>query len=334
MKQYVNTLTEGSVVDSIFAVRSKEVRAARTGETYLALELADRTGRMPAVMFRPEADALAMPAGVVARARGRVTTFRGTRRVSLDALAPAKRWDGEDLIAAGPHDPEEMLGRLRALVGSVKDPALRGVLNAVFGDKEFMRRFRACPASQAHHHAHVGGLLAHTVAVATLCRTLADAYAPLDDDLLVAAALLHDVGKVEELAFETAVEYTDAGRLVGHVVLGDRRIRDAIARAGVRVPAPVLLRLSHLVLSHHGELEWGAPKRPCTLEALVLHHADNLDAKITGFVETVVGAASVDEAWTDSFNLFRRPLYAPRAAEDDREHPPAEDAQYARVGAA
>jgi 3'-5' exoribonuclease len=327
-RNYVNELAEGSKVDSPFALRSKEMRAARTGEAYLSLELADRTGQISAVCFRPSHDASSVPVGSVVQVRGTVTTFRGVKRVSVDALGPARHYDPEDLLATVARPREELLAELRSVVGGVGDPELRRVLRAVFGDKAFLERFSACPGSQSYHHAYLGGLLEHTVAVAGLCRTLAGQYPQADGDLLVCAALLHDIGKCEELTFDTAIEYTDEGRLVGHVVLGMRMLRDALGRARVRIASERLMMLEHAILSHHGELEWGSPKRPSTLEALLLHHADNLDAKAAGFSALLSGASRVDESWTDAGNLFRRPLWAPKAAEDDRPHAALEDAPF------
>ncbi len=187
----------------------------------------------------------------------------------------------------------------------------------------FLASFRTCPASQTYHHAYIGGLLEHTVAVASLCDELAPRYDGVDAPLLVTAALLHDIGKVDELTYDTGIGYTDEGRLTGHVVLGAMRVREAARRA--RLDRQTLMKLEHAILSHHGELEWGSPKRPSTLEALILHHVDNLDAKAAGFASLLKGASSIEESWTDAANLFRRPLYSPRAIEDDRPHRPAED---------
>lgn len=330
-RRFIAEMAEGDSVDAVFALRTKELRTARTGDPYLALELADRSGRIGGVMFRPSSDAIELPAGTVVRVRGSVTAYRGVLRLSVAGMRLVTLYDPADLMPTGTRDQTELLVELRALVRSIADPALGTLVRAVFGDAAFMERFKSCPASQSYHHAYLGGLLEHTVGVATLCRALCDLYPHADADLLLAGALLHDVGKVDELAYTTVIDYTDQGRMIGHVVLGERRVRTAIERLGDVIPSEVATRLSHVLLAHHGELEWGSPKRPCTLEALMLHHADNLDAKTAGFIAAAASASRIDEPWTDAGNLFRRPLWAPRALEDDRPSIPAEDQQYVRT---
>jgi 3'-5' exoribonuclease len=324
-EQYARDLAEGEAVDSVFALRSRDLRPTRSGEAYLSMELADRSGRIPAVMFGPRAGEASVPVGSVVRVRGTITSFRGQRRVSVESLRTEEGADSADLLPSGLRDTDELLGFFESLVGEVRHPGLRAVIERVFGDPAFMARFIRCPAAQSHHHAYVGGLLEHTVSVATMCQAVGQGYDAIDADLLLAAALLHDVGKVDELSFETAIEYTDEGRLLGHVVLGERRVAAAAATVGGALPKTLALRLSHVLLSHHGELEWGSPKRPCTLEALVLHHVDNLDAKLAGFLTAVTGATGLEDRWTDADNLFRRPLFVPRPAEDDRRHQAEED---------
>lgn len=308
--QYVNALSEGMRVGCVFAVRTKELRSSRSGEAYLSLQLGDRTGRIAAVMFKPDAAAQALPTGTVARVEGVVTTFRGVQRVSIERLRPAERWDSRDLLPASSRDTGELLAQLRELVRGVHEPQLARLLRAVFGDKAFMRAFTVCPGAQQHHHAYLSGLLEHTVSVAALCAAAATRYPELDRDLLMTGALLHDIGKVEELAFGTAIEYTDEGRFLGHVVLGERRVRRVVEHLP-EFPSELAMRLSHLVLSHHGELEQGSSRQPCTLEAVVLHQCDDLDAKASGFMQATAGASRVEEQWTDSGNQFHRPLYAP-----------------------
>lgn len=326
--QYVNELAEGLRVDAPFALRSKEMRATRSGEAYLSMELVDRTGRIPAVCFRPSPDASDVPIGSVVRVRGTVTSFRGLKRVSIDSLRPATAWDAEDLLAAGPRSRDELVIEFKAIVESVQDSGLRRVLRAVFADHDFFAAFTRCPGSQSYHHAYLGGLLEHTVAVAALCRFVGEQYEHVDTDMLVTAALLHDIGKVDELSFQIAIEYTDQGRLLGHVMLGVHRIHECLVSGRVKLNGDQMARLEHAIVSHHGELEWGSPKRPSTFEALLLHHVDNLDAKAAGFSAILAGASRVQESWTDAANLFHRPLYAPRPAEDDRPRHSEEDEQY------
>jgi 3'-5' exoribonuclease len=310
-EQYVRDMGEGTKVDGVFAMESRDLRSARTGESYLSLELTDASGRIPAVMFRPSGLEESLPLGSVVRVSGTVTSYRGIRRVTVQSLRPEADYDPRDLLAAGPRDRDEMLAELRTLVRRVRDGRLRAVVRAVFGAPGFIERFAGCPAGSSRHHAYVGGLLEHTVAVATLCVSLAAAYPQADADLLLAAALLHDVGKTEELTFDTMFDYTEAGRLIGHVVLGERlvsRVAEGLSRPLSRA---VALRLSHALLAHHGEQEWGAVRRPCTLEALLLHHADNTDAQAAAFLGAVSGAAVLEQPWSGSANDFGRALVVP-----------------------
>lgn len=321
--RYVTELTEGARVDARYALRGKELRAARNGDAYLSVRLGDRSGEIQAVYFRPSPEAQSVPVGAIVSVRGTVTTFKGTKRVSIDSLRPAESWDPAEFLPSGPRALNELADEFRALCSSVTEAGLRRLLRSVFAEKGFFEAFRRCPASQSYHHAYVGGLIEHTIAVARICDDAAHRYQGVDRDLLLTAALLHDVGKVEELEYDTAIGYTDCGRLVGHVILGLQRIGRHAGR--VRVGADTLMHLEHALLSHHGELEWGSPKRPSTIEALILHHADNMDAKAQGFAAALSGAFRAEEQWTDASNLFRRPLYAPRPAEDDRPHPVGED---------
>jgi len=326
--QYVRELAEGMRVDTLFALGAKEMRSTRTGDAFLSLELADRSGRIPAVYFRPASEATAVPSGSVVWIRGTVSSYRGSKRVSVEHLAPVAEYDPADLLETSRRKNTEVISEFKAVATTVRHRELRRILKAVFGDSGFFERFASCPGARAHHHAYLGGLMEHTLAVATLCGTLGAVYEGVDTDLLVTAALLHDIGKVDELTFDTAVGYTDEGRLLGHVILSERRLRDATSSLAPAVPPGLVMRLSHAVLSHHGELEWGSPKRPSTIEALLLHHADNLDAKADGFLSLTGQASRAEECWTDSANLFRRPLYAPSPAADERPVPDVEEARH------
>ncbi|TFH34003.1 MAG: HD domain-containing protein, partial [Dehalococcoidia bacterium] len=224
--QYVKELAEGTRVDTIFVLAAREMRSTRTGDAYLALELSDRTGRIQAVLFRPPARAAALQSGTVVRVSGAVTVFRGSKRVSVDRLEAARAHDPDDLVASGHRDTGELVDEFKGLAAKVRSASLRAILKTVFGDAEFFQRFSVCPGAQSHHHAYRGGLIEHTVSVARLCRQIGATYDEVDADMLLTAALLHDIGKVDEIEHSVTIEYTNEGRLIGHVVLSERRIRD------------------------------------------------------------------------------------------------------------
>lgn len=302
--RYLNEMTEGMRLEASLLLRSKELRIARNGDPYLWLEVSDRTGSMQAVMFRPSTFAASIPAGTVAHVEGTVTSYKGRRRVSVERLSAAERWDPADLLGEGPRPAEEALAEFRSLASSIRDRGLRSVLRRVFGDEVFLRRFGECPASQSLHHVVVAGLLEHSISVATLCDSACGRYHGIDRDLLLAAALLHDVGRVDELSYSTGVARTDEGRLLGHVALGLRRIHEAAARS--QLDEARRARLEHAVAAHHGEAAGGVAAR--TAEALLLQQVDRLDVLADGFGAVVAAAARVDEGWTDASNPFGREM--------------------------
>ncbi len=306
MTLYVREMAQGSRIDTPLLVRSKELRVARNGDAYLSLELADRTGVMPAVMFRPGPESIEVPVGAVARAVGTVSTYRGSKRLLLDLFAPAGTWDPGAFVAVGSRDQAELLAEFRRLGSAVAHAGLRRLLRRVFAAPEFFERFCVSPASQHGHCAYIGGLLEHTVNVAALCASVALRYDGVDDDLLVTAALLHDIGVVDELSVGTGISKTDEGRLIGHVAMGYKRVADA-AKA-VRLERRIAAPLQHAILSHHEEALRGSLE-PSTLEALVLRHADTLDMQAAGMSAVLPGAVRAGESWTDGSNFLRRPLY-------------------------
>ncbi len=219
--------------------------------------------------------------------------------------------DISDFLRVVTTDRAELEGELRRAAAETRNPFLKELMLSFLDDPEFMRLFTAAPAAKNYHHPYIGGLLEHTVSTVRICRLLHELYPELDRDLLVAAAMLHDIGKIHELSYERAIDYTDEGRFLGHLLLSDQILRERIAQVP-DFPPELALRLRHAVLSHHGELEWGSPKRPKTLEAIVLHHVDNLDAKVNSFREIAERHLESDSDWTDMKNLFNRPLYIPR----------------------
>ncbi len=312
-KQFASDLAPGMEVDDVFFIADVREQVTPGGTGFCSFRLLDRSG---AVAARAREGVRGRIRGeMFARVRGRVGSFRGRPQVEVQAvkLLPGEEQDQRLFIPAGSRDPEEMMGFVDYFVADVYDSDYSRLLRAFFTDQEFRERFRFTPGSQRAHHAYLGGLLEHTVSVATLCQHVVVEHPRLNADLLLTAALLHDIGKIEALACRGRIRLTRRGRLLGHVVLGRRMIEERLVT--VDLPSNKELELMHVVVSHHGELEWGAPKRPLSAEALVLHHLDNLDAKVKGYFEVVAGSGELP--WPELTNLFRRPLWEPRAA--DRE---------------
>jgi 3'-5' exoribonuclease len=305
--RYINELAEGSSVDGTYVLKAKELRTARNGDSYLWMEMADRTGSIPAVWFRPSAESLAVPVGSIIAAKGIVTSYRGRKRMRADSIAPASTWDAGDFVRASSVPASELQEAFRREVRSIMAPDLRKVVTAVFAEDGFFDRFAACPGSASSHHVCIGGLIEHTLAVVDLCRVAAARCTAADQDMLVSAALLHDVGRVEELAVDTSISLTDRGRLIGHAVMGSSIVSAAARRVGLEPKRATALE--HAVLSHHSDSN-GAAVLPATIEALILHHADALDSQADGFAALLSSPLRVGESWTGSDNVFSRSLHA------------------------
>lgn len=306
--RYVSELAEGSRVDAAFVVSSKEMRVARNGEAYLVLTLADRTGAIPAVYFRPSPAAASVPTKSVVQVQGTVTSFKGAKRVSVESMVPAVAWEASDFLSSSARPSVEVEAEFTSIVRSISDTRFQALLERVFGDKPFYERFRACPASAAGCRVYLGGLLEHTIAVAELCDEIAKRYPGVERDLLLAAALLHDIGRVDELEHGVTITVSDEGRLLGHVALGLQHVAEAAV--GIRIERTTLARLEHAILVHHGSSNDGEFVAPATTEALVLCRADEIEREADGLSAILSGAVVAEEAWTGASNRFGRALYA------------------------
>jgi 3'-5' exoribonuclease len=276
-------LRAGSPIEGVFACTRKDRMTARTGTAYLAVELRDRSGAIPARAFR-DADYLAgqFERGDLVRVSGRVERFRDELTAELTAIARVDGGDADpaEFLPAAYRDLEELDGFLEHLGREVYDPGLRALVDSFLGDAAFREEFRRAPCTRAGHHAYLGGLLEHTVAVATLAQETCNLHRRLDSDLLAAAAILHDVGKTREFTLGAEIGLTEEGRLVGHVAIGQEMVA---ARAGGLDPDR-LLALRHCIAAHHGPdalpgRRFGSP------EALALYRLNALDASVKGALE-------------------------------------------------
>ena len=272
---YVSELEEGSLVEATFAVQRKQRRRTRNGNPFLSLELADRTGRVPAVVWN-DVNLLAgrFEEGDTVRVLGRVESYDGRPQITIRDVQRLDDGDALELVPGARRDAETLDGMFEFLAAEIHHAGLAQLVAAFVGDAGFRDRFRTAPASE-NHHAYAGGLLEHTVAVATLCREASQLHPRLNGELLLAAALLHDAGRVETFRPGVTIAVSDEGRLIGHVLAGVRMIDAAAARTGLE--EAVLLPLLNAVAGHHGPLEG---RRLETPEAVCLHAANSLDARV------------------------------------------------------
>jgi 3'-5' exoribonuclease len=279
----IATLRPGDRVDGVFACTRKERLVARTGSAYLVLELRDATGTIGGRAFR-DADVLAgrFERGDLVRVRGRVERFRDQTQLDVEQIrrATGDEADPADFLPVAYRDLDELEGFLDSLAGEVRDPAFAALLARVLGDDQLRAELLRAPCTRAQHHAYLGGLLEHTVAVTQLCFDLAQLHPRLDQDLLLTAALVHDIGKTREFVLGAEIELSEEGRLLGHLALG-QRILEERAEA---LDEPRRLALLHCVLSHHGP-DAAPGRRFASAEALALHRVNALDAGVKGAFE-------------------------------------------------
>jgi len=314
-KQMVADLQPNQTVSSFFAVSQRSlVPFKNKSGSYLDLLLSDRSGSVIGRAWDgAEQIAEICQPGSVVKLEGRVDEYRGKLQVIIEDVAPAQpgEYDRADMLEAADRDTGELLSEIFEFVGQVGNPYLRQLLESFFGDDAFVQAFAEAPGAKRQHHAHLGGLLEHTVSVVKLLSTVCELHPQLDRDLLIAGGLLHDIGKLAEFDTGVTIEYTDIGRLVGHIVITDRWVRERIAQIP-GFPPELDNRLNHVLLSHHGQKEYGAPIVPMTAEACALHYADNLDAHVQYFVHEITKGGASGNSWTEYQKLFDRYLYIGR----------------------
>ena len=295
-----------------FLATDTTVRNDSRGVPYLSLKLVDRTGSVDARMWGklPEEFLGEVPTPAYVAVEGHTHEYRGTLQVKLERLRLLRPEDvaEEDFLPATELDRMDLAAEVEEAGRHLENGHLRDLFEIMVSDEDFWRRFCEAPAAKSMHHARVGGLLEHSVSCLRIARHLADLY-PVDRDLLIFGAIFHDVGKVRELSWDKgAFAYTTEGRLLGHVVLGERLV-SAYIDALPDFPEDLRLRISHTLIAHQGETEYGSPERPKTLEALLVHLIDNLDARSAMYTETTTNVSP--GGWSHHENPLHRALYVP-----------------------
>ena len=310
----------GDKVLAFFVLRRKELKTRHdSGDTYLSLELADASGRILGSLWddvQKHFDALNR--GDVVKVKGRVIDFHQRAHLSIEKIRKAVKEDEYDLAKLVPvveQDRDELFDRVRKLVASVKNLHLKTLLERTFADERIRHGFYNAPGGKLWHHNYLGGLMEHTLSVTEIALKVGQTYPGVDRDLLLAGGLLHDIGKIETYEYKTVIDFTDRGRLLGHIVIGAQIVNDQI-KALPDFPDELRDRLLHLILSHQGKLEQASPVVPMTLEGLILYYADELDSKANAFLRIRRKEAQHGK-WSAYVRLLERHLYFGRHSEPE-----------------
>jgi len=310
-RQSVVDLLPNQDVNEVYLLKSCEVRTARNGSLYLQMKLTDQTGTVDCrVWDASEAMGQTLCAARFVQVKGRAETYQNRLQVVAAAVRPVNpdRVDVEAFLPRTQADIETMWSDLRTAADTIENPHMKALINAFLDDPQLAEDFKRCPAAVSYHQPYLGGLLEHTLNIIDLASYVCRKYPALNRDLLMASVILHDVGKTRELTYDGPFDYTDTGKLLGHLVIGVMMIQDRI-RELPDFPDDLRDVLCHMILSHHGEYEWGSPKLPMTPEAFALHHLDNLDAKVEAASRAIENDHLAENPWTEWNPMFKRELY-------------------------
>ena len=315
-RRFINEFAPQETVNEVFLASDKQLRSNRQGSLYLQVQLRDRTGAIGARLWNANEEiGRRFDNGDFVRVEGSTQLFQGAMQMIATKIVKAAPGDVDeaDFAVLGSTDIDKLAVRLAEMLRTMTNPHLAALAEAYLADEAFMQKFATSPAGVKNHHAHRGGLIEHVVNLMEIVVRIADRYPKIDRDLLLMGAFLHDSGKVDELTYQRDFGYSDHGQLLGHIVLAMEEIQGKVIEAGKLngepLPDDLVLRLKHMIVSHHGSQEFGSPTVPMTLEAIALHHLDNLDAKIHHFEQLLRDDANVDSHWTQYHPNIGRKLY-------------------------
>lgn len=309
-KQYAGSFKAGDSIDDLFAVYEKNISQKKDGSNYLGVTISDRTGKIKGVVWE-NADKISssINPGDFVRVKGNVSEYKGTLQAVIKSmdLFPKDSIDPSDFLPVTRHNIDAMFERLVKLADSIEDDNLGALLSSFWKDAVFVEKFKRAPAAKMMHHACIGGLLEHTLSMALLADRIAGHYKGIDRSLLIAGAILHDIGKIREFDYMFSIDYSDEGRLLSHIVIGLGMIDEKI-RGIKEFPETLALMLRHLVVSHHGTRDFGSPEPPKTIEAVLLNYVDEIDSKISGIRE-FMASEETGGNWTKYHKILERHFY-------------------------
>ena len=305
VRVFVKELKDGDSVNEIFLLADKQLRANRNANLYLLATLRDRTGIVSGLMWNVAEEMVQnVSAGDYVRVRGKVQLYQGGLQMIMTHIdhVPRSSCDEEDFQVQSQANAAPLLARLKELLTSLRCAQLLTLAQCFLDDEALVTGLCAAPAGVKAHHAYMGGLIEHVVSMSEVADRICVLYPALNRDLLLLGVLLHDLGKVRELSWDPTLAYTDEGQLLGHINIAIEILNEKLVNAASRLGKPldqeIVLRLKHMILSHHGTREFGSPTVPMTPEAIALHHIDNLDARLPEFTRAIEDDLNADSAWT------------------------------------
>ena len=315
-RRFVSQLANNEPVQQAFLASEKQLRPNKNGNLYLQVDLSDRSGSINARMWNAsDEDYRGFENGDFVVVDGAAQLFQGNMQLIANRIRRARPDEvcEADFITLQTADVERLRGRLIEMLANIQTPPLQRLVKALVDDETFMDKFCRAPAAMKNHHAYKSGLLEHVVSLMELVLAVAPRYPQVDGDKLLVGAFLHDAAKVDELSYERDIAYTDEGQMLGHMIMGvtllDDKVRECVRKDGMPMPERLVVELKHMIVSHHGEYEYGSSKLPMTLEAVALHHLDNLDAKLASFTQLMRDCPNTDSPWTQYFTQIGRKLY-------------------------
>ena len=304
---WICEIKENDDVDSCYLVKEKRIGTTRRGDIFLNVVIADKSGEIEGKVWdNAEEISRLFAAGDIVRVRGTASSFKNQMQVKIIVLEKSSRpFEASLFIESSSRLPSEMLAELKTLLASLKNKNLKNLCRLFLNDGKFIDAIKQWPGAKAVHHSYLGGLLEHTLSVCKLAKKIGEHYEDvLDKEILLVGAFLHDIGKIGELSVMDGIDYTDEGRLIGHIVLG-LRLLDSKFDQITDFPDDLKFKLRHIIASHHGELNFGSPKRPKILEALAIHLLDDIDAKING-ISKFMARDRNSGPWTEYNRLLER----------------------------
>ena len=307
--RFISELREGDMISGIYLCKHKQSLKTKAGKTYYSMMLQDKTGMLDAKIWELNNGIEHFESLDFIKVEGQITSFQGALQANIRRVRRTQEmeYDVKDYLPASRFSSDDMMRELTGYIRRIQQPHLKALLESFFvNDAAFIKSFKEHSAAKSVHHGFVGGLLEHTLSVTKLCDFYCTRYPMLNRDLLLTAAMCHDIGKTKELSLFPANDYTDEGQLIGHIVTGVEMIHDKI-RDITSFPEVLENELKHCILAHHGELEYGSPKKPALMEAAALNLADNTDAKMETLTEIFAGTPDTLE-WIGYNRLFESNL--------------------------